>query len=801
MMRNLALLLLLLVGLIFSENRLPAASASLFTYQGRLSQGGAGVDGKYDLTFSLYDLAAGGVQLGTTVTNLAADVTNGLFTVALDFGSAVFEGGMPWLEVGVRTNNPADLFEILKPRQLVTASPQAIYSSKAGVATSASIANTVAAGAISNANLQASAVTSDKIADGTIVNADINGTTGINGSKIIGGDLSAGRLKVGLGHTLSGVQATIAGGLNNTASGLQSSVAGGAANVASNAYAVVGGGINNVAGGPGAFVGGGGYDGVTQNGNTALGAASVVAGGTQNIASGSRSAVGGGHNNFATNLYSTVPGGAWNNASGEGSFAAGRAAKALHDGTFVWSDDWYPDFASTAAHQFLIRASGGVGIGTTDTAGSALSVAGTIRATGFSGNGGGLTNISVADASITSSKLAPGAAAANLSAGGQSGVPSGGIILSTNANDANLISAGYVKLGRVELDTAWEQASTASVPTARYWHSAVWTGKEMIVWGGYADGASGLSDGGRYNPTTNRWTALPSSGLSGRFRHTAVWTGTEMIIWGGVEVGGILYNNGARYNPTANSWTAVTTTGAPSARESHSAIWTGTEMIIWGGGGASGVLNDGGRYNPTANTWSSVSTNGAPTVRELQTAIWTGTNMIVWGGWGNGYLNNGGRYNPAANTWVAISGGLSGRDYHTAVWTGTAMLIWGGYDGNQGLGTGAIYNPAQMTWTSMNSTGSPIARYGHTAVWTGTEMIIWGGSVSSLITVNDGARYNFAANTWTPISMVGGPADRYLHTAVWTGTQMVTWGGSARGPLNDTYRYMPGSSIYIYQRL
>ena len=61
-----------------------------------------------------------------------------------------------------------------------------------------------------------------------------------------------------------------------------------------------------------------------------------------------------------------------------------------------------------------------------------------------------------------------------------------------------------------------------------------------------------------------------------------MWTGSEMIVWGGYNGSGYL-NDGGRYNPAANSWTAVTTTGAPAARAYHTAVWTGSEMIVWGG--------------------------------------------------------------------------------------------------------------------------------------------------------------------------------------------------------------------------
>jgi hypothetical protein len=128
---------------------------------------------------------------------------------------------------------------------------------------------------------------------------------------------------------------------------------------ASSDYAAVAGGVGNKATGTAAFVGGGGSDGSSFAGNTASGPGAGVLGGTQNTASSSRSAVGGGHSNSATNYYATVPGGAWNIAGGTGSFAAGQAAQALSDGSFVWNCDWAHTLTASTANQFLARASGG----------------------------------------------------------------------------------------------------------------------------------------------------------------------------------------------------------------------------------------------------------------------------------------------------------------------------------------------------------------------------------------------------------------------------------------------------------
>ena len=96
--------------------------------------------------------------------------------------------------------------------------------------------------------------------------------------------------------------------------------------------------------------------------------------------------------------------------------------------------------------------------------------------------------------------------------------------------------------------------------------------------------APSLNTGGRYNPGTNSWTATSTTNApAGRYGHTAVWTGSEMIVWGGVDETSNYSNTGGRYNPTTNSWTATSTSNAPDSRYYHTAVWTGTVMIIWGG--------------------------------------------------------------------------------------------------------------------------------------------------------------------------------------------------------------------------
>ena len=234
------------------------------------------------------------------------------------------------------------------------------------------------------------------------------------------------------------------------------------------------------------------------------------------------------------------------------------------------------------------------------------------------------------------------------------------------------------------ISDTWLPTSTISSPTGRYNHTAVSTGSRMIIWGGRNGGGGGVfGDVGLYDPQINAWLTVSPTGTppDGRSNHTAVWTGSEMIVWGGVNNGGV-QNNGGRYDPAADSWIATPTAGAPSARADHTAIWSGIHMVIWGGSGGD---NTGGRYDPASDSWLPVTTSGAPDGRFEHSAVWTGQRMIVWGGRafvapGYVFFNTGGTYDPDGDVWVSPTSTLSApspRSSHTAVWTGEGMVVWG----------------------------------------------------------------------------------------------------------------------------
>jgi len=346
-------------------------------------------------------------------------------------------------------------------------------------------------------------------------------------------------------------------------------------------------------------------------------------------------------------------------------------------------------------------------------------------------------------------------------------------------------------------DDTWTATTTTNAPAGRVEHTAVWTGSEMIVWGGYSPILS--NSGGRYNPSTDSWTPTSmTNSPAPRGEHTAVWTGSEMIVWGG-HGANLPLLTGGRYNPSADTWTATSTTNAASARVEHTAIWTGSEMIVWGGDAfAFNDFNTGGRYNPSNDSWTATSTTSAPSRRAGHTAVWTGSEMIVWGGSSTAtnsedFLNTGGRYNPSTNSWsaTAITNTPLARDFHTAVWTGSEMIVWGGFfltqhGSRQMTNTGGKYNPGTDSWIATIRFNAPKPRVSHMAVWTGSEMIVWGGRGQDYALTNTGGRYQPSADSWRATSLTNAPTTRYEHTAVWTGSEMIVWGGNTSGNFVNT---------------
>jgi hypothetical protein len=106
-----------------------APLGSAITYQGQLQQGGSPANGHYDFLFRLFDASTGGNEVGTFNAFINRTVTDGLFTVTLNFGVGAFNGEARWIEIGVRPNG-GGTYTTLSPRQPVTPAPYALFALK-----------------------------------------------------------------------------------------------------------------------------------------------------------------------------------------------------------------------------------------------------------------------------------------------------------------------------------------------------------------------------------------------------------------------------------------------------------------------------------------------------------------------------------------------------------------------------------------------------------------------------------------------------------------------------------------------
>ena len=325
-------------------------------------------------------------------------------------------------------------------------------------------------------------------------------------------------------------------------------------------------------------------------------------------------------------------------------------------------------------------------------------------------------------------------------------------------------------------------ASAGAPSGPRNGATAVWTGKEMVVWGGFTTRPE--ATGGRYDPVSDKWTPVSTSvAPRPRANHLAVWTGSQMIIWGGSD-GTTTFGSGGRYDPVSDQWSAMSPTGAPELAADPRGVWTGTELIVWPGQITATAV--GGRYDPATDTWRPMTTIGAPVQQQYSAVVWTGSTMIVWGGYfldGSCDSAQGAIYNPATDSWRAMTtvGAPHPRGNGSAVWSGTQMIVWGGSNRSTNA---ASYDPVADAWWAVSGREAPSPRQTPSLFFLpdpgsagAGRMLLWGGGQS--YDAATGAIYDFVPDQWDVVapfpSAPNSPNQAATTTTVWTGTEMIAW--------------------------
>src|SRR5438046_8885624 len=254
----------------------------------------------------------------------------------------------------------------------------------------------------------------------------------------------------------------------------------------------------------------------------------------------------------------------------------------------------------------------------------------------------------------------------------------------------------------------------------------------MIVRSGIVSATNFFNTGGRYNPGMDGWTATSTTNApAGRAAHTAVWTGSEVIVWGGGDPNPV--NTGGRYCVAAPSPTPTPTpTASPCASVGAwteqapypiAVFWTAVASQVGNGYSFGGIatniaIANAYKYTPATNSWSPIAP--LPGARYGLTAVSDGTYVYLLGGVDQNFNTTATlwRYDPATNTYNTslpsytiptyfhASAYLNGKIYRIAgrTITGTEIHV-------------EVYNIATNTWSM--AANCPFANHSMLAVYLG----------------------------------------------------------------------------------
>ncbi len=656
---------LLITLALWAALNLPLATAraqgTAFTYQGQLSAGGSPANGIYDLRLLLFNAPTGNGQMGITQTNLGVGVTNGLFTLTVDFGP-VFNGASNWLRIDVRTNGGSS-FIPLAPRQELTPTPYAIFADTAGNVS----------GVVASANLSGTygnALTLNNAANSFTGNG--GGLTGLNASQLTGGTVPDAQLSGNV--ALLNANQTFAG--SNVFSGPNASFSvSGTGPISTGLFTGLGLQFYNTSG-EGAILSsvndanssltfytkaGPGYPVAKQMKIDRYG---VVMIDQQNV------------NNGVLNDGTTNGAGlTFGLNSGEG-IASQRTPGVNKNGL---------DFYTGSSRQMSILSNGNIGMGVTNPT-TALQVNGTVKATAFAGDGGGLAtlnalaltsgtvpNTELAGFKVNNSTVAGGQ---GNSAGGQWATVAGGYQNSANFETAT-VGGGADNQATYYFDTvAGGQGNIASGEGAFIGGGG--TDEYGDTLGNTASGEASVIGGGAGNLASGEGAFIGGGGHDGTNFAGNTASGAVSVIGGGLGNQAANYAAtvaGGQGNSAGGRWATVAGGYQNSANFETATIGGGADNqatyyfdTVAGGQGniasGEGAFIGGGGTDQYGDTLGNTASGTASVIGGGSVNLASGSGAFIGGGNINSAIGPssvicGGGGNTAKGSYSTVPGGVN----------------------------------------------------------------------------------------------------------------------------------------------
>jgi hypothetical protein len=315
--------------------------------------------------------------------------------------------------------------------------------------------------------------------------------------------------------------------------------------------------------------------------------------------------------------------------------------------------------------------------------------------------------------------------------------------------------------------------------------AVVWTGRELIVWGGLGyHPFRTFADGAAYDPRTGRWALLPPA-PEGQWLEgdngLAVWTGREVLVWGGVTIPDPVGApnrgrpaDGVAYDPARRTWRRLPAAPAGLRPDlgDRWAVWTGRELLVGdvqeadAGGGTVAAADD-----PAADRWRPIPPSprlsGGNGHLRARTAMWAGTRLLVWNLWS--------RSARAANDESSASDRLDVEPDGIDLWA---------------------YDPGADRWTVLPVPPGQLRRAvaGSSMAWTGREVVVAAPRTERVggqdRTTTVAGRYDLDRAAWTPIAPPPRPRARIDLT--WTGAALVVpYDDAVYDPATDAWVRLP----------